>query len=398
MTTPDPRDRALEALLRRQGRGLSPSDDCLDAETLAAWADDSLDDTARVSAEAHVADCARCQAVVATIVRTEPGPAPAAVPSLWHRLGLRWLVPLTAAATAVVLWIVVPPPRPETPADTIATAPAATEQARPAERDTAEVQPAPPREGAAFRQAVPDTSEPPASPAAAAPPAGAGAASESRADGKAAGTRSNVAPALEAKRNADALPDERQRLAKQAAPAAADALAELTSREERAANEPLPAPPATPAENAASPSPARPAAGGATALGRVTGAASSAVADRVATPTIVSGDPAVQWRLARPGAIERSTDGGASWDRLPTGVAGEITAGAAPSATVCWLVGREGLVLVTTDARTWRRVSSPVAADLMAVTSTDARSATVRAADGTAFRTTDGGATWVRLP
>lgn len=394
MTTPDPRDRALEALLRRQGRGLSSPDGCLDAETLAAWADDGLDDTTRASAEAHVADCARCQALVATVVRTEPVPAPAEAPTLWHRLGLRWLVPLTAAAAAVVLWVAAPPPAPEAPADTIAAAPAAIEQARPVERDTVEPPPARPSEGAAFRQAAPPIIAPPAAPAAAAPPAVSSAASGSRA-GEATGAKPDVA-ALESKRDAGASPDERQRLAKQAAPAA-DALTELTSREERAADEPLPAPPPAPSENAASPSPARAAAGGATAIGRTTGASSSALADRSATPGIVSGDPAVQWRTAGPGAIERSTNGGTSWDRLPTGVAGEITAGAAPAATVCWLVGRDGLVLVTTDVRTWRRVSSPVAADLVAVTAADARTATVRAVDGAQFRTTDGGATWMRL-
>jgi hypothetical protein len=39
----------------------------------------------------------------------------------------------------------------------------------------------------------------------------------------------------------------------------------------------------------------------------------------------------------------------------------------------------------------------PVAADLVAVQATDARSATATAADGRRFRTVDGGGTWERI-
>lgn len=115
-------------------------------------------------------------------------------------------------------------------------------------------------------------------------------------------------------------------------------------------------------------------------------------------PRIVSDDAAVQWRLAEPGVVERSLDGGTTWTRTQTGVAVEPTAGAAPSSTVCWLVGRGGLVLRTTDARTWQRVAAPVNEDLIAVEAVDAQSATVRTAGGARYRTTDGGTTWSRVP
>ena len=82
---------------------------------------------------------------------------------------------------------------------------------------------------------------------------------------------------------------------------------------------------------------------------------------------------------------------------MSTGVAAELTAGAAPSATVCWLVGRGGVVLLSTDGRTWRRVAFPEMTDLSAVFTVDAGGnvASVTTVDGRTFVTTDGGATWV---
>jgi photosystem II stability/assembly factor-like uncharacterized protein len=51
---------------------------------------------------------------------------------------------------------------------------------------------------------------------------------------------------------------------------------------------------------------------------------------------------------------------------------------------------------LTTDGRTWRALSSPVAESLVAVEATDATTAVVRSATGLAFRTTDRGASWTR--
>jgi len=53
-------------------------------------------------------------------------------------------------------------------------------------------------------------------------------------------------------------------------------------------------------------------------------------------------------------------------------------------------------VLLSTDGMVFRQVTKPVEADLASVRATDARSATVRTADGRTFVTTDGGVTWVR--
>ena len=85
---------------------------CLDAETLAAWADGGLSAPAAAAVELHASTCSRCTAMLAAIERTAP-PHRFAMPGRRARL-FRWLVPLTAAATAVAIWVAVPD-RPVTP-------------------------------------------------------------------------------------------------------------------------------------------------------------------------------------------------------------------------------------------------------------------------------------------
>ena len=73
---------------------------CLDAETLAAWFDDGLSGAALEDVRAHVAGCARCQALVGRDGPHACGgsvdPSPNATPRWW----LAWAVPAAAAATA----------------------------------------------------------------------------------------------------------------------------------------------------------------------------------------------------------------------------------------------------------------------------------------------------------
>jgi hypothetical protein len=114
-----------------------------------------------------------------------------------------------------------------------------------------------------------------------------------------------------------------------------------------------------------------------------------------ARDVIVSPDPDVRWRLAGRN-VERSTDGGQTWQVQPTGTALELLAGSAPAPAVCWIVGRGGTVLLATDGATWRRLPFPdTTIDLAGVTARDALDATVTAADGRRYRTTDAGQTWV---
>jgi Putative zinc-finger len=102
-------DRLLAGTLKARA-GMPPDAGCLSAETLGAWADDALDARERASAEAHAADCARCQELLAAMVRTLPPPI--VTKWSWRMPALGWLVPLTAAATALVIWVAVPKPAP----------------------------------------------------------------------------------------------------------------------------------------------------------------------------------------------------------------------------------------------------------------------------------------------
>jgi hypothetical protein len=103
----------------------------------------------------------------------------------------------------------------------------------------------------------------------------------------------------------------------------------------------------------------------------------------------------VRWRLLPRGRVERSDDG-IKWKPQKSGVKVELLAGSAPSEVVCWLVGRRGIILRTTDGgKHWRKVLSPIGRDLAAVQAADALIATISDADKKArFVTRDGGATW----
>ena len=85
---------------------------------------------------------------------------------------------------------------------------------------------------------------------------------------------------------------------------------------------------------------------------------------------------------------------GPKWPPPPADLAAQIVVASAPSADVCWMVGRGGIVLRSTDHETWQRVNIPQALDLSAISATDARTATVTAADGRTFSTADGGMSW----
>ncbi|HUF48756.1 MAG TPA: zf-HC2 domain-containing protein [Vicinamibacterales bacterium] len=152
--------------------------------------------------------------------------------------------------------------------------------------------------------------------------------------------------------------------------------------------------PATPAPAATAPPAATRVAEPAPAAQTAERAVMDAVTSALVGPIdIATPDPAVRWRVTGD-AVERSTDTGASWTAVPIEAGAVITAGSAPSATTCWLVGRGGTVLVTTDARTWRRLPFPEAGDLVAVTARDARTASVTTADGRTFETATAGETW----
>ena len=356
-----------------------PPTRCLSAEIAAAFVDAALTPVERAAAVAHAAGCARCQSLLAAVARTSPP----AVSGAWWRLSpAGWLVPLSAAATAgVLVWAVMPArSRPqqsglESPsAKLVVSAPVEPAPVAPAAPPRSEAQP---EKRAGRRGAA--ASGLPATAAAVPPPTvskgqGAGQESPAAASGNnaAASTREKLADAASAP--APAEPAAALAAAPAAPPAAAPA-----------------APPAATRDAAAS-------------LVRVQTAgrpnAALALAEKltVAATEIVSPDASSRWRIVPGGAVQRSFDGGSSWQVQVTGVTVTLTAGASPSPSVCWLVGPGGTVLLSVDGRAWRRVTSPETADLVAVRATDDHTATVTASDGRMFSTKDGGQTWVRSP
>ncbi|HVH57582.1 MAG TPA: YCF48-related protein [Vicinamibacterales bacterium] len=345
------KDESLDRLLERtsRARDATPAlEACLDAETLAAWSDGSLTPAARSAAEAHAADCGRCLAVLAAIAKTTPPPLAPAKPS-W--LSVRWLVPLATAAVAITAWMVIQTPstpQPSAPEPALADAaqgnqPEARTQvnaATPAQTGTLEKK----RESAAN---TPRKEQ-----------------DQSRSNAEIAARPSDVATDRlggAARRKPEAgsrKPDEGVSAARPApaAPAATpNAPARADLKDERARQ------------------------------------FSAAAAPPV---TIGSPDPAVRWRLAGR-TVERSGDAGTTWSTQATGTSIDLLAGASPSVNVCWIVGRSGLVLLTTDGTTWRRLEFPdPSADLVGVVARDGLDATVTAANGRRYRTTDAGRNW----
>ena len=325
------RDRLLEQALKHELRaaGLPPAGapsalrsfsegGCLDAETLGAWADGGLSPAALAAAEAHISNCARCQALVGTLMKSAPATSGTGTLSLWRW----WLAPIAAGAAAVTLWMVVPEQQ------QLATAPPQSEIAVPEQTPSAapSISPATPEKNAAVAQPADRLAERDRRDNKVGP-----AAREDRQQDKQVGERKEEAPALQ----------ERVRVADAAAPAAPAAAAPPGS---------VAAPPPTPAT-------------------------APAAAARQAPAELA--------------ALEKSARAIAP----PPGI--EVTDQSAPSDSVCWFVGRAGLVLLTTDAgATFKRVDLPEPLDIRTVSATDARIATLTTAGGRRFRTEDGGSTW----
>ena len=93
--------------------------------------------------------------------------------------------------------------------------------------------------------------------------------------------------------------------------------------------------------------------------------------------------------------VHRSAEGVVTWETRE-GISAQIVAGASPSPSVIWLVGKGGLVLLATDGRSWRRLAFPEAVDLTGVEASSDTTAAVTTADARVFTTSDGGQTWMR--
>ncbi len=364
-------DQLLASTLKSRATA-AKGDSCLDVETLAAWADGALDARERAAAEAHAADCARCQELLATMVRTLP---PEVAKSPWRMPSLTWLVPLTAAATALAIWVAVPKPAPVQVSDGGA---AVVDQAAPV---------------------VPSVERPSASPATPVASQRAKTARPGNAEDQLAkelevpGSAAELQPKVLERRENDSRD-------KQEAPASAEQKAiekPDPSNVARAAAAPARAGAGSVAASAAG-APAAPPAQLQESVRLDAFAAQSRVLTAVPEVIVVSSNPSTRFRLLPDGAVQRSADAGSTWRTEPTGATERLTAGASPSPSVCWLVGSAGTVLLSTDGRSWRRIAFPEIVDLRSVAATDQETATVTTADGRAFVTTDGGQTWSRKP
>ena len=101
-----------------------PGTDCPDAETLAAFWDQSLAQDERQLWEAHCATCARCQAHLAALAHTETveeDPAEPETSRFGWLIDWRWLAPMaTAAVVLLAVWGIDPTPVTEQAAPTVA--------------------------------------------------------------------------------------------------------------------------------------------------------------------------------------------------------------------------------------------------------------------------------------
>jgi len=355
---PDPVDntRFEDALAQGlQDRPKPPSGPCPDAEVLAAFSEDSLSTPDRQEVELHLAACVSCQAHVAALIRTEGIRPEVTRPATSWWLDWRWLAPL--ATTSVVLlavWAVDPASIGDSGVEMEKTAPAPLDtdagnelrESRDAASELLEARNAVRREqeNIVARGRVPSH--------------------EAAAESDTARAREEVAaPAPQARQVAgDPLP-----------PPADTALADAPSR-------------SAPAERRLDD------------LARLSSTASP-LRNRASTQSagfvITTSDETAAWRATGEGGLEHSSDRGVTWTRQLESTGSELTAGSAPSGSVCWLVGRNGTILRTTDGgASWNRIEAPLQSDIGGVTATDGQTVVVEFSDGQAFVSANGGSTW----
>jgi hypothetical protein len=280
-------DAPMDRLLRQsfeQSAAVEP-EPCPDAETIAAWADRALDARQRAAVESHAASCARCQGLLAMMMRTADRSPVGSTPRI-RVLG--WLVPLAAAAAVLVVWIRAPHP-PALPA--------------PAQRPATEAMsapPAPPPAATAPRQEFRSAEAPLP-----------GATTHVAGSTPVGSTASGNVPAeqqLQDRRAAN------QRGVPSAAPVerSRDAAASLEAKAERAddAGVTIPSPDPQVLWRVVAGRVQRSTDGGGAWQPQSTGADSLLTAG--AAPA-----PAICWAVGRQGAVTLTTDG-ASWRRLPS--------------------------------------------------------------------------------
>jgi hypothetical protein len=442
-------DKAMDGLLRRSlARDVAAGNACPGADILAAYCERSLDAEEMARHEQHFSECSRCRVELAAIFRAgsaaeipvaeetmktvAEGPqAMAMSPAATHapdkparpgKFDWRWLAPV-AAAILVVVFIY------GRNASRFRTPPIHENQVAMTKPEAVPPSELTDRESSAMRQTRPLPTPPESraksmgSTQLAAPPAGLELPQMARNSAPAAPSRDKSSHSIEAldseyesrndlKKRAEVVTTAREK----AAPSELDALSAANRDTDVATATGARA--AGPTSSTGAPTQAETKMGGARtgAAGQKSivggmlndrkemqtapGASATvtvttqAVAVQSPAPVIQTPDAGVQYRIPGVGVIERSSDGGATWQGQRVKADAEILAGAAPSVNVCWLVGRGGIVLVTNDGKNWKKVPSATTVDLVAVTAADGMFASVTAADGRKFSTQNGGMSW----
>ena len=444
-------EETLARHLRRQAQD-GGAMACPDAEMLAAFQERALAPGESNSCREHIAGCARCREIVAALEKTAG--LPAAAPEKRKRIVYwGWLAPAGALAAVLLLWVAVREKRPAVDRSAVAREVDRSVVARgvvaaPQPAIVAENRSAPSPGGAGVRneakpaakQALPQKKEERSYGYVASVPASRVPEADKKVGRSAVtgevdrsavtgGAASGTVTGGEMRLGAptDALRD------KAAAPA--EGRQSENSLEKSRAMKPAPAPARAQAAEPEAPQIAAPAAppAGADTSSHVTAERSTAQKQKSAAAGMAAPAPGVlaesdsgfrrkdslpladavggskriiaapggqvQWSVGPGGAILRSTDRGKSWVKQASGVSVELLAGAAASASACWVVGRQGTVLLTTDGEHWTKLAPPTTADLTGVSARDARTVAVwGAAGGWRYVTADAGRTWAMVP
>jgi hypothetical protein len=434
------RDRAAAGLLRRslaQSAGAQGSEaDCPAPDILAAYYERSLDSAETARCELHFSQCTRCREQLSAMARADEfSAAREQTPErqagwvwLWN---WRWLAPAAAVIVIAIVWAARHPVPPRT-AEQKSPAPLVA-MSQPAERPL-----------------YPPAQEPLPRAKVAEPGASGAAESNARAKANSSLDVARSAPLQQMpaptprKESAENLPLRARNDTQLDALAKADQASKLAAAQgvvagkaepniSAGASAPVPSaapvpPPAAPApgekgmmasetvtveaegtvnalktKQTAAPKPEQAKQSAASAMASNYSVLSESVVvknaeERSAETLIRTSDPNVLWRLTRGGFVESSLDGGATWQGQLPNLNAHLVAGSAPTAKICWLVGRNGIILLTRDGTKWKTIPPPVVADFVAVAARDARSAALTAADGRKFTTADGGKHWTALP
>lgn len=385
--------------------------ECPDSEILAAYFERSLNAEETARCELHLSGCAHCRDELALVERASRGTAVAGegTQAAGRRAWLwdwRWLAPVAAALIVAGIWIVQRPSNRESQPLVAMSQPSEppTKEAPAPSRTPAQASPpaTAPKSEMAQNRALNKTQntisremiQPSANEKHQLKPLGARRDADSNLQAKSAGTRQSDSeePAArtqtESKKMADTLQTAPASPAAAPPPAlAANAAGTITQAETDASAQALKskqqmAAPAKPNLYAQ----------------KDEKAASISIRLGAAAQVVPTPNPKVLWRIPQQGVL-KSEDGGATWRpvNLPMANA-QIASIAAPSAQVCWLVGRNSLILLTTDGTHWQTIAPPARADFVQVVAEGASSATVATAEGLRFQTTDTGKHWHPLP